>query len=109
MSKPFGGTLTMDGSAQDLRTGVGLTVDATVEQNPATVHTLVLRAGTGNDGDVFIGNSLVGSTLDATATWMVLTPGDALGFDLPAGDYVDLRNLFVVGTSSDTVYVFGIQ
>lgn len=108
MSKPFGGIADLSDTPLDLRSAVGITTEDTL----ANVHSLVLRAGTANSGNVFIGGSQVSGTTD---TWMVLEAGDGLGFDLAIGNFVDLRNIYAVtddaagSTSADTLFIFGLQ
>lgn len=102
MGKPIGGTITLGASPVDLKTGINnISVD-----DPSVVHSLILRAGTANSANVYVGDvDMTSSTL----AMMVLEQGDGMGFDLPAGDYVDLSNIFVLGTTNDIVYVFGLQ
>lgn len=109
MGKPIGGVVDLTAVPQDLVSGIAFA--GTTTDDPSTVHSLVLRAGTANAADVFIGGSLVDGSAD---TWMVLEAGDGMGFDLPAGDYIDLGNIYVVSADTQTqggdlVYVFGVQ
>ncbi len=112
MGKPIGGLITLGATVVDLKTGINSIpggVNAIPEGDPSTVHSLVLRAGTANDDVIYIGGT--GMTVVGDAM-MVLEAGDGMGFDLPAGDYVDLANIAVLAqatTADDVIYVFGLQ
>lgn len=119
LSKPLGGHVGVTDTAVDLATLLNAQRDEDQgREGPGAevldnlMHSLVFRAETSNAGNVFIGGSLVDGDAD---TWMKLEPGDGVGFDLAVGDYLDLRNVYVItddvagSTSTDSIYVFGVQ
>jgi hypothetical protein len=102
MAKPFGGVITLDGTAQNIAEELTLTPDESV----GMCTNLSIQAGSGNSNPVFIGDA---SVTGATDAWAVLSSGGANYAFILNQTHLNIGSLYVLGTGTETVHILAVQ